>query len=126
MQTIPSFTPEQQERFAVLCAWCANGCTAEKVLGEYIHVLSGKDYPCAASMLRKGLEKKPSDVAKESWASNVCPACGALKRERKDFFCRKCFYSLDKKIQRPLLGLWDGWITQWLQAMAILKQEKKV
>jgi hypothetical protein len=128
MASQDTFTPAQEERFAVLCAWCANGCIAAKNdAGEYVHFRgTDREKPCGASLLRKGLEKKPIDRMQDAWNATACPVCEMPKRDRKDWFCVGCWRKLPSQLRNPL-AYWH-WkrppITQWLQAMAILKQER--
>ena len=127
MQSL-QFTPSQEERFKTLCAWCANGCPAWKNdAGEYVHFKEGKT-KCDASVQRKANEKKPLDRMQDAWNAEACPICEMPKRSRKDWFCVGCWRKLPRPIQN-ILAYW-AWkkrppITEWLQACAILKQERK-
>lgn len=124
MSATTPFTPAQEERFAVLCAWCANGCNAHKdEQGQYVHFPDGR-VKCDASQARKDAEP-PRDRAWAAWISDRCPICGSLKRERQDWFCKMCFWKLPKDIQNALQYQRKGFLVQWIEAMAILKKARE-
>lgn len=124
MSTQPQFTPAQQERIEDLCAWCANGVKVEKEHGEYVHMSNGRPV-CAASSLRKQLEKTPLERMKECWNADKCPIDGHPKRARKDWFCVGCWRQLPRDIKNALLWRPGKAIAEWLRAKAILKQGRE-
>lgn len=69
--------------------------------------------------------KSAMDEARDIFASDRCPSCGNLKRERIDMLCRMCFWDLPKDLQRAIRWKPKGWIVQWLQAMAMLKKARE-
>lgn len=125
MSTQPQFATADLDRFAGLCAWCANGVSVSKnAEGEYAHFADGRQL-CAASALRKSLEKTPIERMHDCWEADRCPIEGNLKRSRKDWFCVGCWRKLPSDVRNALLYRPGRAITQWLQAMAMLKKAKE-
>lgn len=116
------FSPAQEERFADLCAWCANGVEFHRnEQGDYVHFPDGRQ-ECLASRLRKSLEKNPLDRMRECFDAESCPIEENPKRPRQDWFCVGCWRSLPKDIRNALQYRPGRSIAQWLQAMAMLKK----
>lgn len=125
MSTQPQYTPDELDRFADVCAWCANDVSVQKnTQGDYVHFPDGRQ-ECLASRLRKQLEKQPMEQARDCFKADKCPIEGHPKRARKDWFCVGCWRKLPADIQSKLRWLPNGWVVQWLQAMAMLKKARE-
>lgn len=125
MSTQPQYTPAELDRFADVCAWCANGVSAQKnTQGYYVHFPDGRQ-ECLASRLRKQFEKPVMEQARDCFTAEKCPIEGHPKRARKDWFCVGCWRKLPADIQSKLRWLPKGWIVQWIQATAMLKKARE-
>lgn len=59
----------------------------------------------------------------KSLRSETCPACEKPKR-RKQTFCRACYFSLPKGLQKRLYrGLGNGYEQAFADSMELLQQE---
>ncbi len=62
------------------------------------------------------------DQAREAFASDSCPACGLMKRTRQDWFCKGCWWKLDRLTRATIANQWRGWLVIWMKAVEALKK----
>lgn len=127
MSTQPQFAPADQNRFAALCAWCANGVSVQKNdQGDYVHFNDGR-VKCEANEQRKRAEPRPSmlEQARECWESDKCPIDGNFKKARQYFFCKGCTWKLPKLHKSYLFNLYPGFELKWYEAKRMLMNAKQ-
>lgn len=121
-----NYTPGQIEKLAEMCEWCAAGAPIRKdEKGTYVHFKEGLE--CKAAKLRKLFDPPEKPVEQQAWdsfMSEQCPICKTHKKPRQSF-CLGCYKSLPRNVQQGLYRRFKaGYVTVWIQACAILKQQR--
>ena len=70
------------------------------------------------------LAVKAIDRAREEFHATICSICGGIKKDGY-FFCWFCDKKLPGDVRTALRKQRAGWLSKWLQALALLKKDRE-